>query len=359
MDIAFLLPYPLEIAPGQRFRFEQYLEALEARGHRLHFFPFMGLDDFKILYQKGNTLSKIKIVLLGYLKRFFFFFKAHKFQRIFIYREATPLGPPWVEWLLAKVWRKKLIYDFDDAIWIPTTSAQNRLAAWLKSPQKVPKICKWAHTVSVGNEYLAQNAAQFRGKTEGICHNPTTLDTKKRHNRLREQHRENPLVVGWTGTHSTLIYLDFILPIFQKLQEKYDFTFRVICNTNPEFDLPNFEFVPWNSEEEIEQLLALHIGIMPLTPDPWAAGKCGFKALQYLSLGIPAVASPVGVNAEIIGENERGFLCESPEEWEAALEKLLQNAALRETLGKRGRSYVEEHFSVRSNTENVVRIFER
>ncbi|MEM6299277.1 MAG: glycosyltransferase [Bacteroidota bacterium] len=358
--VAFLTPYPFGFAPGPRFRFEQYLDVLEENGISYRFFPFLNKYAYFNLYKSFGVGQKVLHTLKGYLLRIWqLIFVLWQYDFIFVYREATPFGFPFVEWWVTKVWRKKLIYDFDDAIWIPATSAQNRWVSALKAAYKVPLICRWAHRVSVGNAYLAEHARLFRAEGESsqaVVLNPTTLETESWHNRLKN-HEDTPLTIGWTGTHSTLPYLDELLPVLERLEQEFSFRFRVICNQKPDFSLRSLEFIPWNKDTEIEDLLALHIGIMPLTDDHWAKGKCGFKALQYMALGIPPIASPVGVNATIIQTGENGFLAQTPEEWEAALRQLLENKRLRQSLGERGRQTVVAGYSVQSNRENFLRLF--
>ncbi len=277
----------------------------------------------------------------------------HRYDYVFIHREATPIGPPLIEWMIAKVFRKKIIYDFDDAIWLPNTSASNRMAATLKWHQKVEGICRWSYKVSCGNEYLCNYARQFN---ENVVLNPTTIDTREQHNRLKNQNTDK-LVIGWTGTHSTLPYLKPLLPVLEKLYQHYDFELRVIANAPPDEQADFITFIPWQKASEIDDLLAFNVGLMPLTNDPWAKGKCGFKALQYMALGIPALVSPVGVNTEIVDDGTNGFICTNDNDWYEALEKLIADPALRENMGKAGRKKVEERYSVLSNTNKFLELF--
>jgi glycosyltransferase involved in cell wall biosynthesis len=272
---------------------------------------------------------------------------------VFIHREATPLGPPWLEWIIAKVLRKKIIYDFDDAIWLADTSGVNRFMVRLKWQQKVASICRWSYKVSCGNEYLCEFARQYHAQ---VVLNPTTIDTQHYHNQLKNQTAQ-PLTIGWTGSHSTMKYLTSIEAVLQKLEQQYDFRFVVISNRPPEMKLKSIHFIPWKEATEVEDLLQLHIGLMPLPDDPWAKGKCGFKALQYLSLGIPALASPVGVNRKIVEHEVNGYLCASTEDWHIHLSRLLKDHELRTVMGEAGRKKVEREYSVKSNAENFLSLF--
>lgn len=362
--ILFLLPYPLNRAPSQRFRVEAFFPLLEERkiDYRTHEF----LDDaaWKVLYQQGSVVQKGRAVLRGFLKRFYtVLFVSPKYDYIFIHREAAPLGPPAFEWMLAKVLRKKIIYDFDDAIWIPSVSEANRLAGFVKWFSKVGAICKWSHKISAGNEYLANWAKQYNHQ---VAIMPTSVDMEKRFNRVKYGNNEDSearsytkdkVVIGWTGSHSTLKYLDFIVPILQRLNEEFDFEFLVICNQPPSFSLKSMRFIKWQEGTEIEDLLQMDIGVMPLYADVWSEGKCGFKLIQYLSLGIPAVASPVGVNNIIIEDDKNGYLCKSEKEWYEALTKLITNATLRREMGCAGKYKMEAKYSIHANAGVFLSLF--
>ena len=280
--------------------------------------------------------------------RFWHVLRSLGYDWVFIHRECAPLGPPVFEFILAKVFRKKIIYDFDDAIWLPNTSEENSVAGWLKFHGKVRWICRWSYRVSCGNEWLADFARQFNSR---VVVNPTTIDTDKRHNpNLLERKPNEKIVIGWTGTHSTLQYLTPLIPALQSIEKKFSVIVRVISNKNPQLPLQNFEFVPWKIETEIQDLMSFDIGLMPLTEDAWSNGKCGFKALQYMALEIPCVASPVGVNTRIVQQGVNGFLCSSNAEWEQTLENLIQQSELRKSIGVAGRQTVVDKFSVSSNS---------
>lgn len=236
------MPYPSGQAPSQRFRFEQYLSALTTAGHTYELESFLSPATWAILYEPGQALAKARGILGGFGRRLVLLARVPAFDFVFIHREAAPLGPPVLEWLIAKVLRKRIIYDFDDAIWLANTSEANRIAAGLKWHHKVASICRWAYKNSCGNAYLAAYARQFN--TQSIV-NPTTIDTEHLHNRVRDQAIPSRLVIGWTGTHSTLKYLDQVVPVLAQLEaEGLDFEFRVISNQPPALPLRSLVFVP-------------------------------------------------------------------------------------------------------------------
>lgn len=352
-NIALLVQLPRKVSPGQRFRFEQYEHLLESNGYHLKTFSFFDENTRKILYKEGYKLQKFIGVVKGFLKRFLFLFQSGRYNYILLQREAAPVGFPFFEWVLAKVLRKKIIHDFDDAIWIPSISANNRLALSLKAFWKVKHICRWSYKVSVGNKFLGKWASDYNS---AIVYNPTCVDMENRYTILKN-HDTKLVTIGWTGSHSTLKYLDPIVPVLKKLEQEYRFSFLVICDREPEWKLDSLRFLPWNEKTEIQDLLEINIGIMPLEDDDWSEGKCGFKLIQYLALGIPAVASPVGVNKEIVEGGINGFLCRNESEWKESLQVLLTDASLRADMGAAGHQKMKEHFSVASNSANFLSLF--
>jgi glycosyltransferase involved in cell wall biosynthesis len=145
--------------------------------------------------------------------------------------------------------------------------------------------------------------------------------------------------------------------VLKKLEGKYEFELQVIADIPPALDLKSFAFIKWKKEDEIEDLLNFNIGIMPLKDDLWAAGKCGFKALQYMALGIPALVSPVGVNTKIVDDGLNGFICKTPQDWEVAIEKLIQDHQLLLQMAQQTRKKIIDHYSVKSNTANFLKLF--
>lgn len=213
--------------------------------------------------------------------------------------------------------------------------------------------------MSCGNRYLCDYATQFNPQ---VIYNPTTIDTENLHNPALHSLRKenNPIIIGWTGTHSTIKYLEMIPGIIKSLDKKFPGQIQlvIIADENPRLEVASYQFVPWSKETEITDLLQFDVGIMPLPNDAWSKGKCGFKVLQYLALEIPAVASPVGVNPDILDQGTNGFLVSTATEWEDALEQLIRDPQLRKRMGRSGREKVIHHYSVTSNTSSFLKLFE-
>jgi glycosyltransferase involved in cell wall biosynthesis len=352
--ILFIVQYPRGISPSQRFRLELYEKTLRDNNIDFHIQPFIDRSTRKIIYQKGYALKKVFGVIKGFARRFASLTKIHNYDFIAVYREASPIGPPIFEWIYTKIFRKKMIFDFDDAIWIPQVSDNNKLKRFVKCSWKIKYICKWSYTVSVGNMFLFDYATKYN---KNVILNPTCVDTEYRHNIL-QSHNTDIVCIGWTGSFSTLVYLNQVIEVLKELERKYSFDFVVIADKDPCLPLKSYQFLKWNKETEIDDLLNIHIGIMPLSDSEFERGKCGFKIIQFLALGIPAVASPIGVNKNIIEKDVNGFLCANKEEWYTALENLLSDNRLREKMGIAGRKKIAEHYSVKSNATNFISLFQ-
>ena len=352
--ILLIVQYHKGINPSQRFRLEMYEKLLMDNGFNPITANFIDASSHSILYKKGFLVKKIWAVIQGFAHRFIGLFSLHRYDFIFIMREATPVGPPIFEWIYSKVFKKKIIYDFDDALWAVPLEKDKRWMTFFKCYWKTASICKWAYKVSAGNQYLYDFAKKYNKR---VILNPTCVDTNY-HITLNTIKRNNTVTIGWTGTFSTLVYLDFVVPILQKLEEKYDISFLVIADKNPSLPLKRFKFITWNLSTEIEDLLKCDIGIMPLKEIDHSEAKCGFKIIQFLSLNIPVVASPIGVNNIITGEKLGGFLCTTEVEWFSALESLIADKSLRTKMGADGREQIEKHYSLNSNANNFISLFQ-
>lgn len=352
VSVLFMVPSPPGISPGQRFRFEHYLPMLEEFGIKYKISPFLTMKGRNALYSNGHFLQKALAMACGLFRRTVDLFHVWQYDYVYIHRWASIAGPPVAEWIIAKVFRKKIIYDFDDAIWVKESPYNGKYLS-IKFLGKISKICRWAHKITVGNSFLAAYALKYNKSVIVI---PTVVNTATVHGEIQNQETLHP-AVGWTGTFSTLRYLDIILPILQRLQEKIDFTFYVIADIDPVLPLKNYKFIPWNKHTETTDLLHFHIGIMPLTNDDVSRGKCGFKAIQYMAMGMPALVSPVGINTEIVDDGVNGYICHTDNDWEEKLLLMLQSRSLRNKIGAAARKKIVDKYSVTSTKEIFLGLF--
>jgi glycosyltransferase involved in cell wall biosynthesis len=321
---------------------------LRAEGIDVVFSPFISPKVMDVLYQPGHKRQKIGATLQGYFKRSTEALRRRPPDVVFIYREAAFLGPPLLEWFLSQ--RTSLILDFDDAIYLADTSRANAWSRALKSNRKTEMICRLARHVTVGNEFLAQFARQHALAVTVI---PTTIDTNVYEPRPRPENV--PPVVGWSGSATTLRYLESLGPALESLCQRQDFEVRVIGG-RLHLDRVPIHCKPWQPETEVEDLREFDVGLMPLSDDEWSQGKCGLKALQYMALGIPPVVSPVGVNATIVRDGINGLYARTEGEWIDRIGLLLTDEPLRRRLGREARKTVEESYSALVHAPRVAQL---
>ena len=351
--ILFIVHHRLNRSPGQRFRFEHHLDYLKANGFYYKYSNLLSKWDDKIFYSKGNYLLKTYILFKSIFIRFIDFFRAFGYDYIFIYREAFMLGTTFFEQLY-KLTGAKIIFDFDDAIWFNDTSDGNKDLIWLKNPNKYGTIIKLSDVVFAGNNFLAEYASKFN---KNVIVMPTVINTEY-HRFINKESKKNKICIGWTGSSTTLKHFETAISFLKEIKNKYpdNVYFKVIVNMSVSYPELYLESTMWNIDSEIEDLSEFDIGIMPLPNDNWSKGKCGFKGIQYMSLEIPTIMSPVGVNTEIIENGINGFLANTNEEWIEKLSLLIENEALRVKLGKAGYQTVVEKYSVESQKDKYVKL---
>jgi len=345
------------LTPGQRFRFEQYIEYLKENGVNLVLSPLLKQAEIKMLYAKGNLIGKVKLIL----KSFFIRHKdvrrirKNEFDAIFIIREALMIGSTYYEKKMHKT-GYPIVFDFDDSIWLQDVSDANKKFNWLKNPAKTGKNIKLSRLVIAGNEYLENYARQFNHNTVII---PTTIDTKQ-YTPFQVNKNTDKAIIGWSGSITTIKHFKTITSVLEIIKDKYKdkVEIHVIGDGNYVDENLGIKGKWWNAETEIFDLCNFDIGIMPLPDDEWSKGKCGLKGLQYMALEIPTIMSPVGVNSEIIQNGVNGFLAATHEEWIEKLSLLIENPELRIKLGKEGRKTVVEKYSFDSQKERYLKVFQ-
>ncbi len=351
--ILFLTLHRKERSPGQRFRHEQYLDFLEKNDFQITYSNMLSEKQDKIFYGPGNILGKVGVGISAIFKRLKDVFRASQFDYIFVYRDAFFFGI-FFEWLFKKS-KAKLVFDFDDSIWLQDESPNQSIFQKLKNPTKTGKIISYCDLTIAGNEYLANYASNH---TNNITIIPTTIDLDE-YSRV-EVNKDEKVCIGWSGSFSTIKHFESALEALKIIKDKYHnkVYFKVIGDgsyANQELDIKG---LPWKAQTEVSELCEIDIGIMPLPDDDWSKGKCGLKGLQYMALEIPTIMSPVGVNSDIINSGENGFLAGTTEEWVEKLSLLIEDSQLRMKVGKAGRSTVEKEYSVDVNKDKWLSAFQ-
>ena len=341
-------------SPSQRFRFEQYFEILKSHGIEYEFSYLISEKDDKVLYAPGNYVGKLIIFIKSWLQRSRDTKRADEFDYIFIQREAFMTGSINFEKKFANS-KAKLIFDFDDSIWLPDNNEANRKLSFLKNPAKTADIITLSDTIVAGNQYLADYAKQYKKNVVII---PTTIDTEWYI--PKEKVPGSQVVIGWSGSFTTIKHFQIAIEALTKIKAKYGnkVSFKVIGDPKYNYEPLAINGQKWQAKNEVQDLQEFDIGIMPLPDEEWTRGKCGLKGLQYMALAIPTIMSPVGVNTEIINDSKNGFLADTPDEWVNKLSQLIESAELRRKLGNAGRETVVKHYSVEANKEKYLGLFE-
>lgn len=351
-SILFQTVHRPDRSPSQRFRHELYASYLRKQGFDVSFSYLLEPRDDEVYYRPGRYGRKARIAWQAARRRIGELRNGSLADIVFVQREAFMLGTSWFERRAAR--RSRLMFDFDDAIWLPDVSGPNRSLGWLKNPRKIERIVRAAHTVLAGNAYLAAYARRFNNNVHVV---PTTLDTG--HHRPADRPASGRVTIGWTGSLTTSKYFHRIAPVLGRLRAKYGSAvdFKLVGDPTYRHDGLQLTGEPWRIESEVEDLHDMDIGIMPLPDDPWTRGKCGFKALQYMACGIPAVVSPVGVNTEIVEDGVNGLLASGDDQWYDALCRLIESPGLRSSLGRAGRRTVIERYSFQAWKDRYVELF--
>jgi glycosyltransferase involved in cell wall biosynthesis len=304
--------------PSVRYRFLQYIPYLERRGWSV----------------------KVLVIPHGFWQRYRVFKSLANFNVVFLQRKLFTV----LDWYLLRRNAKKLVYDFDDAIMFRDSKRGNTESFFRMLMFK--RTVKGSDAVIAGNEYLKGLASPYN---KNIVVIPTSIDME-RYGPKKWADEDGTVTLGWIGSHSTIFYLERIKGVLDKIFKEYPNT-RLKIVSDRFFDCNNMPVVKkkWDYDEEIADLQSFDVGLMPLTDDPWTRGKCGFKLLQYMAVGIPPVCSPVGVNSEIVNHAVNGFWATDDREWFDYLRRLILDSGLRERLGEEARKTVIERYSLGLN----------
>ncbi len=355
MRVLALATYPIEAA-ATRYRLQQFVDPLAARGINMIIRPFLNSKLFKSLYDRDslplNALGLAKALLL----RSKDVITAHNTDVVLVQREAMLFGPPIIEWLTSRLTNRPLVLDLDDATYIPYTGpTYGRLGRTLKWFSKTDDLIRWARIVTCGNRIIAEYVA---GKGTEARVIPTVVDSNIFCPAPKKRKCEPP-VLGWIGTHSTYPYLESILPVLSELARDYRFRLKIVGAGRRDINIPDVqvENVTWELEREVHDFQSIDIGLYPIDANlyaaNWAAGKSGFKAIQYMSVGIPYVATPVGTVQEMGSLGRTHFCATNENEWWDALSLLIRDRDLREKMGAAGRQFAIEHYGLAAQADKL------
>lgn len=365
MKVLGLASYPIEAA-ATRYRLAQFVGPLADRGIQLTIRPFLDSKLFERLYRPGGLPRKAITLGTSGLRRLQDVMLMKQADVVLVQREAMIFGPALIEWLAVRVWKRPMVLDLDDATYVSYTSpTYGKLGQTLKWFSKTDDLIRWATIVTCGNRAIAEYA-ESKGATTRII--PTVVDTDlfcpapvatRAAAAASSKTPGNPLVLGWIGTHSTFPYLEAIFPVLQSLARAHRFKLKIVGAGKGVVVLPGVEVenLDWKLEREVADFQSFDVGLYPIDPtlyaEKWAAGKSGFKAIQYMAVGIPFVAAPVGAMKDIGEPGVTHFHAASDEEWQQSLNVLLTDETLRAEMGAAGRRHVIENYSLEDQAEKL------
>jgi L-malate glycosyltransferase len=350
--ILVICPYPENVAPSQRLKFEQYYDIFREAGYQVEVSPFISKDFFSIIYKKGFFLKKTLFTLNGYFRRIRDLFRLHNYDIVYMHLWATPFGPPFFEWMIRKLSRK-MVYDIDDLVYLKNVDSKaHPVVTFIKGRKKPIYLMKVADHVITCTPYLDEFVKKLNPNTTDIS---STVDTDKRYIPANKNDKD-VVTLGWSGSLSTSKYFYLLSDVLKELADNYSFNIIVIGDSNVRIEGLNITALDWKDETEIENLKKIDIGLYPLPDEEWVLGKSGLKAIQYMALGIPTVATAIGANYRVIENGVSGFLVKNEGEWKDVLGKLIEDKHLRTTIGNNARKKVEKEFSIRENKSKYLKV---
>ena len=314
---------------GHRFRVEQY-------------FPFLREHQIEPKWQPTSGTLRERLALYQELP---------SYDVVCIQRR---LFSPY-EFYHVRKRAKKILFDLDDAIMYRSSafSMPYSISRWFKFRWMV----RGSDVITVGNQFLREEVRKVNRKKEVVLI-PTCVDTRLYPKKKRVSGSPE-FILGWIGTKGNLAYLKKLEPVFKTLSEQFSHV-KLKIVSNDFYDSPSLPVVkkPWRLEDENEDLISFDVGLMPLDDDLWSRGKCGLKIIQYLSVGVPVVCTPVGINRDIVQDGRNGFWATTPEEWVNRLTQLLQDPELRQKMGDFGIETVEQGYSLAVTSNKFLKVLE-
>jgi glycosyltransferase involved in cell wall biosynthesis len=312
---------------ASRYRVLQYLPYLQSKGMEItvSLYPGTLKENFRFF----NSLSQYDLVFLQ-RKRF---------------------SQPRLKLLRRKA--RKIVYDFDDSVMFRNSTREDPISRTRR--RRFVQMVKASDFVIAGNEFLKEQVLPFNPRVEVI---PSSIDGERYHPKDYGLEKER-VTLGWIGDHGSIHYLEKMKPIFEEIAKRYPQTeLKIVCDIF--FDCAQMTVVKkeWRSEEEVADLQSFDIGLMPLMDDPWSWGKCGLKIIQYQGVGVPVVCTPVGINRDLVKDGANGFYAMTPDQWVEKLSVLIEDAPLREKMGREARKRVMEHYTVQACAPRLFSIFQ-
>jgi glycosyltransferase involved in cell wall biosynthesis len=354
MRVLVLTPYPYGTTAGPRSSFELWERVLRQADIWLDYAVFQTDRLHQSLYAHGQTARKALEMARSYVQFVPKVRRIDEYDAVLVNREATLIGPAVVErWV---TWRgKPMIYLLDDPLYIPYRSPANGWLSYLKCFGKVKTLCRSSAVVLANSPSHCAFARKYDANVWQI---PSVVDAERYSGWIPSSRDAGERArVGWSGSPSTVGNLEVIRGPLEMWSRRDDT--ELVMIGAPDFGLPDIPHtaVEWRPETEVEDLRRLDVGLVPVQRNAWTPHKFFLKLVQYMALGIPPVATPLGCNPTVIDEGETGFLAHDDAQWQSAVERLVGDAELRERVGTRAAEVARERYTLQANAEKIVAAF--
>lgn len=354
MKLLMLTRYSI-MGSSSRVRFFQYIPYLCSVGWTVEVDSLLSDAYLHQLY--SNKKRNLGLVFTSYLRRIVQLLRNTSFDIIWIEKELWQWAPAWFENYILRNNQNRYILDYDDAIFHNYNRHRNSVVRMIYA-NKIKNIMGGSYCIFAGNEYIANYARAAGAKMVEII--PSVVDMNRYgKGALSEKNNRGVFTIGWIGSPSTSKYLKVIEEPLRLLSKSHPIELQVIGSADAQLSGFPVRYIDWSEETEVENIQHFDVGVMPLLNSPWECGKCGFKLIQYMACGKPVIASPVGVNKEIVDEDVNGYLAETSLDWFNALKRLCEDHDKAQKMGFRGRERVNQSYSLDATAPRIHEIFLR
>lgn len=357
MRVLVLTPYLYGTTAGPRSSFELWEKVLEPEGIRLEYAEFESERLHEIVYEPGRRAEKAKEVVAGYARQLRRVLRdVPGYDAVLVNREAVLLGPALLERLAAR--KVPMIYQLDDPLYVPYTSPFNGPLSYLKFFGKVKTICRLSSVVIANSSFHVEFA---RRHNPNVVEVPSVVDADVFSPEIAAGHvagRGGAVTVGWSGSPSTAPNLGLIERPLAGIAARDDVDVSLFGSGDAD-PLPGVETKrrPWSREAEVETIASFDVGLAPIPDSPWNRRKFFLKVVQYMALGVPPVATPIGDNPRVIDDGESGLLADGDAAWSSTLTALVEDRELRDRLGRRAAEVAHSRYTLQANAERIVGAF--
>ena len=333
-------------AASHRVRLSQYIQGLSDNNISLDIQSL--LDDTYIVNRFYNNPIAFVPIFRSAFQRINLLRQHKRYDVVIVHCELFPFLPWWLERYQLKL---PFIYDFDDAFFLRYKIGKWKVFESLLG-DKFDRLIRDAAAVTAGNRFLADYAKQFNKEVHLL---PSVVDTNVYFPQRFSAEKRQTFNIGWVGSPSNEVYLKAIVRPLERLSIEADIRLIVVGGKAPKMDGVDIVELPWSSDTEVQIINSFDVGIMPIFGDDWGRGKCAYKIIQYMSCGVPVIASRVGANIDVVTP-ACGILVDTERAWFSAFRSLIHSPSQRLAMSKAARERAEAFYSLSKNLPIFVEV---